>query len=329
MKLRIFFLFLGFLACAQKMLPPSPDRFPPRLAEIEVLNRTKLNLKFNEEISAQSVTKDNFLIYSTQNETLSVKEVMISRRGDIITLVTEKQNPIHYLIQAQVSDLAGNRAKLRSRFLGSVKKDTIPPRIVEITPKLGSTKQKKITIRLRFSEEIDTLRPLNWAILPKSLKNRFEQSWQSDYRNLDLTLPDSLGPDTIVYFTLLPTIFDFEGNRLTGPGFTFFTSDSTLNTKLVTGKIQYQNRPITQGLVIFAQVYDSLRALALTVVDSIGSFALQVREGIYEVTAVADTNYDNRVDLSGRIKEFNTTAQELLIEVHPDTVTFDLDWYLR
>ena len=321
---------LGILACAQKMLPPSPDRFPPRLEEIEVQNRTKINLSFNEDITPKAIIKDSFLITSISNETLLIKELTIGRKDNIITLITEKQQPIRYSVLAKVSDMEGNRAKVQAHFKGSVIKDTFPPRITNISPKTGAVKQKRnVRTEVRFSEEVDTVIPVSWIVLPKDLKDRFKTLWYPDHRQLTFTLSDSLGRDTIVYFTLLRSVFDFEGNRLLAPGFTFFTSDTLLNTKLVTGEITYKNKPVADGLVIFSTTGDSIKSVALTPVDSISSFAIQIRPGIYDVTAVADTNFDDRIDLSGKIQSFNTTAEKLVIEVYPDSLAKKLDWYLR
>lgn len=219
---------------------------------------------------------------------------------------------------------------MRAYFTGSLLKDTFPPRITTISPKTGTVKQKKnVRIAVGFSEEVDTVIPMNWIVLPQALKSRFNPLWQPNFRQLSFTLIDSLGADTVVYFTLLRSVFDFEGNRLAAPGFTFFTSDTLLNTKLVTGKITDKNKPVANSFVIFSTTGDSIKSMALTPVDSTGSFAIQIREGIYDVSAVADTNFDDLVDLSGKILGFNTTKETLYVEVNPDSLAHNLDWYLR
>ena len=312
------------------MLPPSPDRFSPRLEEIEVQNRTKINVTFNEEIESKGISKDSFLITTTDLETLAIKEISLSRRSKVVTLITEQQKPVRYMFQANIIDLSGNRAKVQSEFMGSIVQDTIPPRILEISPKIGAVKQKKnIRIGLRFSEEIDTIIPVEWIILPKVISGRFTPNWQSDLRHLNFTMADSLGADTVIYFVLLRSAFDFEGNRITYPGFNFFTSDSLLNTKLVTGKITDKDKPLKDGFVLFSKSVDSIQTMAIIPIDTAGTFSIQIREGLYNVTALADTNFDNRIDLKGEIHDFNTTVESLLIEVHPDTLGQTLDWYLR
>ena len=175
------------------MAPPSPDRFPPKLEEVQVLNRTKINLRFNEDIESNTVIRDSILITSVNNETLSIKEIASGRNASIITLITARQSPIRYSIATRVSDVSGNWAKVRALFTGSLIKDTFPPRITSITPKTGSVKQKQnVRIGLNFSEEIDTLFPTSWIILPKVLKGHFETYWQPDYKQLSFVLPDTL-----------------------------------------------------------------------------------------------------------------------------------------
>lgn len=312
------------------MLPPSPDRFSPRLEEVEVLNRTKLNVTFNEEIESKGISKDSFLITTIDLETLAIKEISLSRRSKVVTLITERQKPVRYTFQANITDLSGNRAKVQTKFIGSIVQDTIPPRILEISPKIGAVKQKKnIRIGLRFSEEIDTIKPVEWVILPKVLSSRFTANWQSDLRHLNFSMVDSLGADTVVYFVLLRSAFDFEGNRITYPGFNFFTSDSMLNTKLVTGKVTDKDKPLKDGFIIFSKNIDTNQTMAIIPIDTAGTFSIQVREGLYDVTALSDTNFDNRIDLKGEIQDFNTAAETLLIKVYPDTLEQTLDWYLR
>ena len=330
MKIRFLLLILGFFACALKMLPPSPDRFAPRLQEVEVINRTKINLKFNEDILTETISPDSIIIISTSNETLAVKEISLGRKGNFITLITQKQQSIRYSLAARVSDLAENRTKIAARFFGSTLEDTVPPRISGISPKLGATKQREaVRLELQFSEEIDTILPIYWLILPKNIKNRFQTRWHPDHKRLTFYLEDSLGLDTIVYFTLLCSVFDFEENRLISPGFTFFTSDSLLNTVLVTGVVSDKDKAVTDGIVIFAKTQDDKDPMALAITDSIGSFAIQIRKGIYDVLVLADTNFDNRVDLSGKSQDFDTDLKELRLEVYPDSLAEYFDWYLR
>lgn len=330
MKKKCTGLILILLACAQKMLPPSPDRFPPKLKEVEVLNRTKINLKFNEPIDAKTIIKDSILLTSVHNESLLIREIAIEKNGEIVILVTEPQSPIRYSIVTKVADLEGNWTKVQGKFYGSSQKDTMPPKIRQITPKPGATKQSsKIRIELKFSEAIDTLSPLNWLVLPKSLRSRFKTNWEGDFKGLSFTLSDSVGTDTIVYFALLRSIFDYDKNRLALAGFTFFTSDTLLLTKLVTGKVKYQDKPFSEALVIFTRGEDSTEAVAFTLSDSIGNFAIQVRTGIYDVTALADTNFDNLIDLSGKIQNFNAVDEKLEIEIFSDSLGKKLDWYLN
>ncbi len=318
------------MACAQKMLPPSPDRFSPKLEEIEVQNRTKIIVRFNEEIEPKEIINDSFLITTTDLETLSIKEISVGKKSNIITLITERQKPVHYSFQAKVTDLFGNRAKVKTKFLGSIVKDTIPPRILEISPKLGATKLKRnIRIGLRFSEEIDTVIPIVWYILPKVLRSRYTTMWEPDHKSLTFSMSDSLGADTVIYFVVLRSAFDFEGNRITYPGFNFFTSDSLLNTKLVIGKVTQKNEPVRDGFILFTKMADSSQTMAIIPIDTAGTFSIQIREGIYNLTVLADTNFDNRIDMKGEIQDFNTMAESLLIEVYPDTLEQTFDWYLR
>lgn len=302
------------LGCAKKELPPSPDRFAPRLKEVNTVNRTRVELIFDEAILFSDLNSDNFLITSQSasgEETLTIRSVGIGRKENIVTLITQIQDELKlYRLSGRVKDTEGNLRVFSTKFLGSSKPDTIGPRIVALTPKPGSVKMKRILGSIRFSEEIDTdtlKASNNTIILPKSLKERFLFKLPNN-RLIEFNLKDSMGLDTIGYLIFLPNLTDFDGNRLQNSGWTFWTADSVLKTDLVQGKINYEDKPIANSLILFS---DTVNTLAGVLSDKDGNFAIRIKRRVYNVLALADTNFDYNVDLKGFLKDFNTEKESL------------------
>ncbi|MEO0091196.1 MAG: Ig-like domain-containing protein [candidate division WOR-3 bacterium] len=307
---------LGQLACAKKALPPSPDRFAPNLEKIESVNRTKINLVFDEPIDVSKLTPRSFLIISVTGETLSVRTISSEKKNEVISLFTLPAKPGLHTIYGSVSDRYGNIAHINKRFRASSIIDTITPQITAIAPRRGALKlSKNITLELNFSEPMDTTKTINYFIYPLD-KSKIKSSWRSDWQGLYLSYLDSLLPHTTVYFILMPTLADLEQNYLREFGYTFFTSDSVLAPVLVSGDLAYNNQPIKEGIILFSNG----KTKAITISDVRGNFSLRLNPAIYNITAIADTNFDNKIDLSTKlIDSIFDTGKTIKIALSPTT----------
>lgn len=301
--------FLLLAACAKKMLPPSPDRFAPHLQEIEPINRIKLDLLFDEEINTSKLTTESFVITNTLSETLPIRTISRGKTGNTIFLFTEPTKSTQYFISGIFEDRSGNFGNVNNKkFKASLITDTFPPKITSISPNIGATKKKKnIIIDFGFSEPIDTSSAINFLILPLA-KNKITPTWSSDWQSLTFSYPESLLPHTNVYFILMPTVNDLENNRIKDYGYTFFTSDSSLAPILISGHLYYENQPYKNGIVLFANETTN----ALTLSDITGKFSTRLDSSIYYITAIADTNLDNKVDLLAELKNFNSQDTALI-----------------
>lgn len=306
------------------MLPPSPDRFAPRLIEIQPINRIRIDLTFDEDINISKLTSRNIVITTSNQETLGIRT--ISSKKNTISLFTKPTKPGLYFLSGLVEDKYGNSARINKKFTASSFVDTIAPRITQIFPNPGTTnKIKNIYIEFGFSEPVDTTSPIQFITLSID-KNQLRRSWSSDWQKITFGYPESLLPNTTVYFTITPTIKDLENNRIQEYGYTFFTSDSNLAPLLVTGELFYIDKPYKNGIILFSNP----ETKAFTVSDKSGKFSVRLDSANYNITALADTDFDNQVDLIAKLNDFySADTNTIRIDLEPVLEKIDLDKYLR
>jgi len=279
-------LTVVLLACAKKMLPPSPDRFPPHLQEVDTRTRSQVALVFDEEIDGAKLSPDSFHLTGPAGETLALRGASLGRKGDEVQLWTPTQEPKLYDVRGIVWDRAGNPARFRARFRGSSKPDTIPPRVTQVAPTPGSARQKRgVAVRVTFSEAIDTTSlgtagetlgtvpvrgetlgtvPVRgqspYMFVPAEYDTQFKRSWTSDWQTLNFTRLESLPTGAVIYFLLQRRVRDLERNLVQGPAFTYFTSDSVFDGVPVKGKAKWHDVPLGTGTVLF-RALDTVKAV--------------------------------------------------------------------
>jgi hypothetical protein len=236
--LLVALVLVAMVGCAKKMLPPSPDRFRPHLQEVETRTRSQVVLVFDEAIDGARLSPDSFLMTGPAGETLVLRGASLGRGGDEVQLWTPIQEQELYEVRGVVRDRAGNPARVRARFRGSTRRDTIAPRIARVEPGPGSTRQKRgVKVRVSFSEAIDTSGVVDWMFVPAAYDTQFKRSWTTDWQVLSFTRLESMPSGAIVYFLARPRVADLEGNPAEGVAFTYFTSDTLLEAVSVKGNL--------------------------------------------------------------------------------------------
>lgn len=307
-SLTLILIFLLF--CAKKMLPPSPDRFSPYLVEAIPRTRVQLELVFNEEIDSRRLVLDSF----NSNNGLVLSGISQGRDRSRVILWTREQEWREYNLSGVVWDGAGNRGQFRTRFTGSTRIDTIPPRVVAISPEPGRVNVfRNIRLSVRFSEPVDTTLTLPCLFVPQEYEARFQRSWKANWQEVEFVYKDSIARGKEVYFILQPGVKDLEGNSTTTPAWTYFSPDSVFPGVRVRGRVVGQGKG---GMVLFNK--EQTRALAPILTD--GSFEIKVRPGEYSVFAVSDTNGDGLIDLKTEVIEFNTMGESLGLFFLPETL---------
>jgi len=356
-------------ACAKKMIPPSPDRWAPRLQEVETRTRSQVTLVFDEEMDGAKLRPDSFLLTGPVGETIALRGASLGRSKGEVQLWTPIQEVKLYEVRGVVWDRAGNKTHFRARFRGSSKQDTIAPRVASVEPAPGAVRQKRgVRIRVAFSEAIDTTSlgtvPTRgqspFMFVPAGYDTLFKRAWSADWQLLSFTRLDSLPSGAVVYFMVQPGAADLEGNRATAPAFTYFTSDTIFDAVPVRGSVTWpgkttltppsastggEEREGVAGAVFFTEsasvrvITDSLkpprteslpvRTTGLAPVLANGSFATKLRKGAYEAVAVADTNGDGLAELVSLPVKFNTDAESLKLSLEPESLPQPLNAYRR
>jgi len=336
---------LAVTGCAKKMLPPSPDKFPAHLQEVETRTRSQVALVFDEEIDGAKLSPDSFQMTGPAGETLALRGASLGRRGDEVQLWTPTQELKLYEVHGVVRDRAGNPTRFRARFQGSSKRDTIAPRVVRVEPGPGSTRQKRgVRVRVTFSEAIDTSGVVDYVFAPAEYDTQFKRSWTSDWQTLSFTRVESMPSGAVLYVLVQPRVTDLEGNRVKGAAFTYFTSDTLFDGVPVKGRATWPGA-LGTGAVFFTEsaavrvVTDSLepprteslpvRTTGLAPLLTDGSFSTKVRKGEYDVVAVADTNGDGLAELVSPAVKFNTDAESLSLSLEPESLPKPFNAYRR
>ena len=362
-------LAVGFLlssGCAKKMLPPSPDRFPPHLVEIRTRTRARLELEFDEGLAQSGLVADSFRITWAQDSVLAIRGVTLSRKTGRIQLWTDVQSPKTYVLTGVVRDTAKNVGRFRARFVGSTRVDTIAPRVTRVTPAAGTGGVRSSLVTVEFSEEMDTtggqVRSANaevriadhlLLVVPARLDTLVRTSWDADWQSLTIGILRETSGDTTeqrnddsdttqnpkpkiqnpsapadrVYVLLLPGLEDLEGNVCKEPAFTCFTADSAFGGVNVKGEVQSANGEVPSANGVVFFDGDVTKAFAPLLSD--WSFSALVLPGTYEVRAVADTNSDGLVDLAGTVPDFSTKAESLKLTLSPVESLLPIHVYRR
>lgn len=315
--------------CAKKLLPPSPDRFAPQLQEVVTRNRVRLELAFDEDIDAQRLAADSFRVTGPDGDRLGLRGAGRGRSGDRVELWTLPQEDQVYELTGVVWDRAGNPGRLRARFRGSVRADTIPPRVRSVVPEPGSEGQRRVAVRVSFTEPVDTTGELSWMVIPSRYDTLFARAWQEDWQEVEFAMRDTLANGEVLYFLLQPGVRDLEGNRNRDPAFTYFTQDSLLEGDVVYGRATWQEGMLGTGTVLFHGPGAERMTSAVAPVLSDGSFSVRVAPGGYEIQAVVDTNLDGLTDLASPLTGFNTEAESIEVRLLPESLPRSIDGYRR
>jgi hypothetical protein len=309
-------------ACAHKAAPPNPDRFPPSLEDLTVVNKNRVDLTFDKPMNSSGLADSDFSIVSLTGDTLPLLSIAVSSDGTMYSLLTNQQDRVLYDLKGQVHDASGNPLRFTHRFKGSDRPDTILPTVTFSSPGLYASRiRSNVVVGFSFSKPIDTLSFHDFLVLPESLRTQFSRKWSTALTDVNFSLKDSLPPGIVVTFIIPPSFADFAGNRPLYGGFTVFTSDSAAPPHLVKGRLASGAHPPRNGYVILRQ-HD--RPMLATLSRGDGSFSLRADSEPYEVVAAADTNYDGRVELVC-IRDSAILPDSFVMQLLPDTMRPRLD----
>lgn len=208
-------------------------------------------------------------------------------------------------------------------------KDETPPVLLSAEPKSGSVRFDKNKIRLVFDEFVITKDLRKQLIISPPMENFPSIEPTSASKKLDITILDTLKPNTTYVFNFGNSIQDYnEGNPYRDFKYVFSTG-SYVDSLMVKGAIKDALSPKPDNFVSVmlyeynqkyhdSLIYKSKPTYITNTLDSLTSFRLNnLREGKYMMIALKDKNSNYRFDQ----KEDKIAFLDSLITVSNDTLT--------
>jgi len=303
--LKIVTIVIFLLSCGKEMVPPSPDRWAPKLNYVKSENRRHLTLHFAEPMDKKSAEDiSNYLCFETiSGYTLELISASLKKDTREIDVTTFLQSNIEYtLVISNIKDVAGNPAAAKKNFKGKIIPDEKPPKI-DYTIPAHRTKNFKTGewITVKFLEPMDTVSVReNIFLLPTlmDLKISYEPGMKSFKFNSDVWEREEL-------YTLYIKDFctDIEGNKLESPLCIALTADSILPQGCISGEIEVEGE--FKKFVFAIDSLDNIKRIVI--VEGIEYEIDLLKPGSYRIVALTDTNGDRSFDLCGELKWIEVT----------------------
>ena len=213
-------------------------------------------------------------------------------------------------------------------------KDTIPPVIVKISPKPGSTNipQKGAQITFTFDEYVVVKNPKNIYLSPPQAKS---PKYKIKGKSVVVYFEEELLPDLTYTLDLTGAIADNnEGNMF--PGYTtFFSTGETVDSMFITGTVvDCSNlKPIKGATVmLYKDQRDSAvflqRPVASAKTDDWGYFSIRnIKDTVYRAYAMVDASANNVYDPEeDRIAFLDTliTPRRVVNDTLPELMKFEM-----
>jgi uncharacterized protein (DUF2141 family) len=335
------------------------DTIQPRLTSISAADQTHLELNFDEEVApVDSLWTRHVHIVSASGDSLKILAASPHPLGaKKVYAFTAPQKTVTYdVFFDQIADAAGNQLdslSRRTQFSGSVRPDTVRPRIVKITPE-DSSRNLPVTsyVELIFSEMMAN----SPGLISFSRKKITGQAWPlalldstgKAVRGKGVWLnpfqfrfqPDSLLKSRSQYFAKISadSAFDPSGNALfdTLKQITFWTMNADTLTA-ISGKLADAQPDATGTVYLFLKQVGAFRSSSFGAMPSAlragpeysmtlatpGPYRFDhILPGLYQLSAFRDANNNGRYDFGAA---FPFVPAERFI-VWPDTMKVRSRW---
>jgi hypothetical protein len=291
--------------CGKRGPPPSPDRWAPKLAGANPVDRNHLDLVFSEEMDKNAAGGiDSYTVVDDEGETLRVYAAYLLPNGQAVRLTTETQESVKYSVFVSgVTDDAGNELRPGSAksFRGSSDRDTTRPHVRTIYPSDGAISVPlDSTVQVVFSETMDTssvsLAVGALIVLPAPTDSALV--WNEEMSSISMPILAFTSHKASIYVT--GGCRDYGGNRLLRSERSIFTTEDSMPAGMIQGTVSAD-----AGIVpLFTPVgvFDSLWAPLLLdyARDTTGSFTfMHLKDGEYRIAAGADRDRDGYLDVRG------------------------------
>ena len=305
-------------------MPPSPDRWAPKLAGARAVDRNHVDVVFSEKMDkTAAANRQSYVVVDEGNDTLEVHSAQLLPDGQTVRLTTGSQGTGTYSVDvALVTDAAGNELRPGSTksFKGSADRDTTRPLVKSIYPADGGIGVPADTaVRVLFSETMDTtstsLRTGALIVLPPPADSAL--TWNMEMSAFDLPVLALTSSKSFIHVTR--GCRDYGGNRLRMPEKSVFTTEDSMPGGIISGVLDAPtgSSPILSSVGVFDTLWTPL--LLDYARDSTGSFTFtHLSDGKYRVAAARDRDGDDEFDMRGMSEELSIESGEPLegVKVH-------------
>ncbi|MBN2380889.1 hypothetical protein JXM67_13915 [candidate division WOR-3 bacterium] len=319
--LNLISIYVLLLACARQGAIPNPDRFPPHLLNATSVNRTQVNLRFDEELGADALLPNTFFITSPL-DTAEIRFITVDP-GDRTTynLLTSPLLDVTYQISALVFDRNDNASLIKASFKASTRQDTTGPSVLAY-PDLPQTRFP-YAVKFQFSEPVDTGRRIRVLSAPLAMPENLVSKWDPTLTRLTVECSDTFLRGYPFYAVLLAGSRDFAGNRETMGLSVFVYSDTSLELTELRGDIRTSSGGAAYGALLLFLTSDSL--LALTQSDTSGLFQVTLHAADQlSVTAYFDPDSDYWFDEKTSVV-ISSLADTIHLKTQPLLAPIDVD----
>jgi hypothetical protein len=301
----LYLLLFSVVGCGKRGLPPSPDRWAPKLAAARAADRNHVDVIFSEKLDrVTAARRQSYVVTSEEGDTLQVHSANLMPNGQTVRLTTQTQESVRYSVfVSDITDAAGNELRPGSAesFEGSTERDSDRPQVKSIYPAEGSIGvPADSAVRVFFSETMDTssvsLERGSLIVLPPPADSVL--AWNDEMSSFSVPILALTSQKTSVY--VMRGCTDYGGNSLLRPERSTFTTGDTMPGGIISGVLTLPEvlRPFQSSIGLFDSVWTPL-SLDYTR-DSTGSFTFShVEMGRYIVAAAKDEDGDGDFDLRG------------------------------
>lgn len=257
----IIYILLFISNCGKKLPPTSPDRWAPKVLNVDAVDEHHLRIYFSERIDTLTPKNlTNFKILNSENsETTNVIYSERDKKGDEVLLtIPELEDRKYSLLIFKIKDIKGNlMERAEKSFKPSKEKDTIPPLLKYTRPsRMRTSAPQDSLILLRFSEPMDSgaCRIDNFLLTYVALDSLFK--WNETLT--ELTLHYRLVKDKICKLYILPLLPDLSGNPINEMRILTLTTSDTLPKNRMNIKIIKDEKELKETYAFLKLAKDGL-----------------------------------------------------------------------
>jgi hypothetical protein len=247
--MQFFVCTLLLLSCGKKLPPTSPDRWAPRVLNVQPIDKHHIRIFFSERLD--SITPRKLVNYQIvdheQAETTAIIYAERAKNGDeVLITIPVLEEKKYSLLMYRIKDLKGNMMKFAEKsFTPSTEQDTIAPLLKSTKPsQMLSSAPAESTIILTFTEPMDTGGVSLANFMQTNLLIDSTLVWNKTYT--ELTLHYRLQEGRMSRLFILPQLPDLSGNPLAEMRILSLTTNDTiprnrLNIDIATGDSSLTN----------------------------------------------------------------------------------------